>query len=703
MATQGASRQPGDTGALVRPRSIAAIGGGAAAEVIRQCRRMGYEGSIYPVHPRHDEIEGLRCYATLADLPAPPDAAFVGVNRHASVDVVRELAAMGAGGAVCFASGFRESGGDGGALQDALVAAAGDMPMLGPNTYGLINYLDGALLWPDQHGGPRRESGVALLTQSSNIAINLTMNRRGLPVAYVVTLGNQAQTGMSEMIRAVASDPRVTAVGLLVEGFDDSAAFAAAVRQAQGRGVPVVVLKAGTSSAGADLAFSHTASLGGGAERVAALFDRLGVGRVDSLPALLETLKLLHAGGPLAGSNAVSLSCSGGEAILMADAGNRDGVSFPAFSAERHCAIESTVSDLVTVSNPFDYHMFMWGNQPAMAATFSEVMQADVDITCLVLDLPRGDRCDDALWRPSMEALIDAHARTGARAALVATMAEGLPEGDAERCMAAGVVPFVGVDDAMTAIRVAANVSAHAAADPWLPQGPCLRSGSPATRTEVDAKQRLACYGVPRPAGEAVTAGDREAAVACAERIGYPVVAKAVAVELAHKSEAGGVALDLGSAADVRTAVERLRALGSQVLVEEMVSDGVAELLVGYQHDPVLGGFLTVASGGILVELVGDSRLLPLPVTTGDIRAAIDGLRVARLLAGHRGQPAGDDEALVSAIAAIGAFCHAHAERLVELDVNPLIVRPRGHGVVAADALIRMLDGSAAAERSRVP
>ncbi len=190
---------------LLRPSSIAVIGGGAwCANVIAECRKIGFAGPVWPVHPTKTEVAGLRAYPTIADLPEAPDATFIGVNRAASIDTLRALAARGAGGAVCFASGFREAAaetGDGAELEAELVAAAGPMRILGPNCYGFLNLLDGAALWPDQHGALRVERGVALITQSSNIAINLTMQTRGLPIAYAVTAGNQAQTGMAEIAR----------------------------------------------------------------------------------------------------------------------------------------------------------------------------------------------------------------------------------------------------------------------------------------------------------------------------------------------------------------------------------------------------------------------------------------------------------------------------------------------------------------------
>ena len=213
---------------LMRPRSVAVIGGREAARVAEQCDRMGFDGALWPVHPTRGTVAGRTAFRSVAELPAAPDAAFVAVNRHATVETVATLARIGGGGAVCYASGFLEAN-DGGALQRALVEAAAGMPIVGPNCYGLINFLDGVPLWPDQHGGRRlgpNERGVAIVTQSSNIGVSLTMQQRGLPVAYLVTAGNQAQLGISGLACALLDDERVSALGLYVEGFDSVAGFA---------------------------------------------------------------------------------------------------------------------------------------------------------------------------------------------------------------------------------------------------------------------------------------------------------------------------------------------------------------------------------------------------------------------------------------------------------------------------------------------
>jgi acyl-CoA synthetase (NDP forming) len=677
---------------LLHPRSIAVFGGWQAVGVVRRCEEMGFAGPIWPVHPTRAEVAGRPAFRAVADLPAAPDAAFVAVNRERTVEIVQELAARGAGGAVCYASGFKETGGRGTDLQAALIEAAGDMPFLGPNCYGLINYLDGALLWFDQHGGKRCERGVAILTQSGNIALNLTMQRRGLPLAYVLTLGNQAKVGLSACLAALVDDPRVTAIGLHIEGIDDVAAFDAAGRKALLAKKPVVVLKAGRSAAGAALTMSHTASLAGSDEAMEALFARLGIARAASIPLLLETLKLFHAGGALLGRDVVSLSCSGGEASLMADAGEGRRLRFRGFGPGQQEQVRATLNEYVTVSNPLDYHTFIWAQPDQLRATFSAVLGCGFDLSLLLLDLPRADRCDPADWHVSLDAWKDARDATGARAAVVATLPECLPEHVAERLLADSIAPLAGMAEALAAAEAAADIGAaqeRALPAPLLPAA--APAGEPVTLDEWEGKELLARFGLAHPGGCRVP--DVAAAVAAAEAMGWPVVVKAVGRALAHKSELGAVALRVQDAVAVEAAARRMAALGEAILVEPMVEDGVAELLIGVTRDPQLGLCLVVGAGGIMVELLADKALLLLPTTVEAVRAAILGLRVAPLLQGFRGRPAGDLDAVVAAVLAVARFAEAHADRLVELDVNPLIVRPAGKGAIAADALIRLVPG----------
>ncbi|MBY3051032.1 acetate--CoA ligase family protein [Rhizobium laguerreae] len=673
---------------LLRPQTIAVFGGREARRVIEQCDRMGFAGEIWPVHPKVDEVLGRPCYRSVSDLPSAPDAAFVGVNRTLTVEIVRSLSDAGAGGAVCYASGFSEATGelgDGAELQQALLDAAGDMPILGPNCYGLINGLDGALLWPDQHGMQRIERGVAILTQSSNIAINLTMQTRGVPIAYVVTAGNQAQTSLADVACALIDDPRVTALGLHVEGFGDLAALERLATMARLSRKPVVVLKVGRSEQAKRAAVSHTASLAGSDAVADAVLTRLGLGRVQALPALLETLKLLHVAGPLTSHSISSMSCSGGEASLMADAAVGRNVEFPALQPQQLPRLRRVLGEMVTLSNPLDYHTFVWGDLARQTEAFSAMFDGGYALNLVVLDFPRGDRCDASEWAMTADAVIAAAAASGALAGLLATLPENMPEPIADRLMANGIIAFCGIDEAITAAEVAAGIGQTWDRPPPLP----LLDVSPIdgeieTLTEAAAKAELAAFGLPVPRG--LLAFSPGQAAEQAERLGFPVVLKALGI--AHKTEAGAVALNLK---DVKAVSNAAAAMPSNAgfLVEKMIDPPVAELIVGAIRDPVFGLFLTLGAGGIFVELLGDSIILPLPATKTDIRAAISRLKLAKLIDGYRGRPKGDLEAAVGAVSATADYVVKNAACLEELDINPLMVLPEGHGVAVIDALIR--------------
>ena len=674
---------------LIRPASIAVFGGKEARRVIEQCGKMGFKGEIWPVHPKLDEVLGHRCYRSVADLPASPDASFVGVNRQLTIEIVRDLAARGAGGAICYASGFREAVSelaDGNDLQEALVAAAGDMPIVGPNCYGFINMLDGALLWPDQHGMLRVEKGVAVLTQSSNIACNISMQMRGLPLAYIMTAGNQAQTGLSELAIAALEDPRVTAVGLHIEGFDSLEALQRLAARARELKKPVVTLKVGKSEQAQLATVSHTASLAGNDAISGAVLDRLGIGRVDTLPELLETLKLLHLHPPLTSFDISSMSCSGGEASLIADAGVKRKTVFRALKEEQRWPLRETLGDMVTISNPLDYHTFVWGNLEKQTSAFATMMTGDYALNLIVLDFPRQDRCDASDWNKTCDAVIAASRKTGAVAGIVASLGENMPEDTALSLMAAGVVAFSGIDEALAAAEISASIGAtwaRPAPEPLLSAAP--DAGDIVTISESEAKAELARFGLVVPIGKvAITASE---AAETAESLGFPVVLKGLGV--AHKTEAGAVTLNLADRQAVLDAAEAMKTVASGYLVEKMIAKPVAEIIVGALRDPVAGLVLTIGAGGILVELLDDSAILTLPTTPDAIHEAISGLKIRKLLDGYRGGPKGDIDALVTAVAAVASYVAADAAKLEELDINPIMVLPQGSGIVAADALIR--------------
>ncbi|NOR29624.1 MAG: CoA-binding protein [Sulfitobacter sp.] len=662
---------------LLRPKSIVLIGGGAwGAQVIRQSQRMGFQGALYIVHPKGVSIEGIQAFRSLAELPEVPDAAFVGVNRRATVDVVAELSAMGAGGAVCFASGFSEAEAEDDtatALQAQLVAAAGVMPILGPNCYGFINALDGALLWPDQHGCAPVDSGVAILTQSSNIAINLTMQQRGLPIAYMVTCGNMAQTKQAEIALALLDDPRVTAIGLHIEGFADTHAWHRLAVAAAEKGIPLVALKVGVSDQAQRATVSHTASLAGGDAGAAALLRRLGIARLRDLPSFLEALKVLHVTGRLDVPLLSSISCSGGEASLAADTAHGRAVSFPALNEGQKRALRDALGPMVALSNPLDYNTYVWRDVEKMTAAWLPMAAEHIGLTLVVVDYPHTDAED---WECATQAALNLHAQSGRPVAVAATLPELMPHDVMERLIAGGVTPICGLSEAIGAAEAAAfDVSPDSV--PPLPPG---ADRAAQLITESVAKEMLGQFGLRVPKGYAANSAAEAGIIA--ERIGGLVVLKGQG--LAHKSEAGAVVVGLapdaveGRARDMPT---------DSFLVEEMVESPVAELLIGVTRDPAHGFLLTIGAGGVLTELWQDTVSMLLPVEPAQIQDALQNLRIAPLLNGYRGKPGADLGAITKAIMSVQAYVIAHQDAISEVEVNPLICGT--DSAIAVDALIR--------------
>ena len=664
----------------LNPRSVALFGASPAQSVIEQCQKLGFTGQLWPVHPTRESIAGVKCFESIADLPSAPDVAFVAVNRNATIDVVKQLAKLGAGGAVCYASGFAESGTQSGIsgvdLQQQLVAAAGEMPLLGPNCYGYINALDGVALWPDQHGCKPESFGAAIVSQSGNVGLNLTLQQRGLNLAYMVTVGNQAVTGVEDCLEVFINDSRVTSIGLFIEAIVDPVRFARLAHYAAQRNLRIVALQTGRSEAGALIAASHTASLAGRRRAYEALFARCGVAMVESPTELIETLKLLNQGGALTGNRLVSLSCSGGEASLVADLSEQTSLRFEPFSNEQHQRISATLTELVTVGNPFDYHTFMWGDRVATANTFAEVMNGPQDATLLILDTPPRDDQPSDSWTVAAQSLGDAAAKTNKRGVVVATIPECVTADVRDAARAANMTVLQGLQESLAALDVAAwlglNLPGEVPAKVVAPRATKLID-------EAEAKSMLSRNGVAVPVG---ARSQRDELVATANRVGYPVTLKGLG--LAHKSESGAVRVGITDADQLIAAANAMPKEISEFLVEQTVTNIVAEVLVGVRRDAPVGWLVTLGAGGVFTELWRDTVCLLAPATNAEISEALQKLRIAPLLNGFRGKPAANIDALVELIQKlIGATLN---NGLVEVELNPVLVTPKS--AIAVDALM---------------
>lgn len=684
---------------LLRPRSLAIVGGKAAEEAVRQCRALGFTGPIWPVNPKRAEMGGLPCYPDLAALPAAPDAVFMAAPASATIALASGLA--GAGGAICYAADFAESGAEGQDRQAELLAAAEGVPLIGPNCYGMLNLFDRVALWPDQHGCLPIDAGkgVAIISQSGNLALNFTMQTRGLPIGYVISVGNCADVTPADLIEALIQDERVSAIGLHLEGLGSVARFSQACIAARAAGVPLVALKTGASVKGAALTLSHTSSLAGADALCDALFARYGVARALDPAGFLETLKLLHLCGPLRGRRVTSASCSGGEASLTADLAQRAGLDTPDFPAGVQAELETVLGSRVHVANPLDYHTYIWGDTAAQTACFAGMLGAEFEASLLILDFPRADRCTASDWDVTIAAFVDAvrvcPAAKGTVRIVASSLAENMPEAIAAQLIAQGIMPASGLAEALKAVAAAAQIGEAWArpAPPPLPEPPAVSAEEPVMWDEVRSKAALATCGVPVPRGALLTLAELE--TLCGNDSAtlltpFPLALKAVGADLAHKTELGGVALGLSNRAELLASAQRMAGLGNTFLVEEMVGGTVAELIVGVARDPQFGLFMTLGAGGIFVELLRQTEQVLLPASRTEIECALARLTLHGVLTGYRGRAGCDMVALVDAIEAVAAFAMEHGDRLEELDVNPLLALPQG--AVAVDALIRMRD-----------
>jgi len=680
----------------LNPRSIAVVGGKECERVLQQSQKLGFAGEMWAVNPHRQSMAGITCFKSLEELPATPDVVFVGVPAEPTIAMIRQLNESGAGGAVCLASGFKEVGKDGQNRQQMLLEAAGDMPVLGPNCYGYINTLLGAALFPDQHGLTRTEEGVAIVSSSGNIGINFTLQQRGLPISWLITIGNQAVIGIEEAISAALENDCIKAIGLHIEGLNNLPLFIELASVARSRGIPIIVLKTGKSDIGARITMSHTATLAGEAGLYEALFERLGVGLVNNIEEFLESLKLAWIVGPLRGNRISSMSCSGGEASLIADLSVSRDLEFPDIESDHRELLRSTLNDYVAIDNPLDYHTFIWGDRKRMTATFSAMMKGMYDLSILIIDFPYINNCDMQEWTDAAESFVEACNQTGSKGVVITCLSENYTDKIRDYLVSSGIAPLHGMEQALAAIETMSKIGRAWQRNRPLPEISALSTNKTIADSigldEYEAKSFLASFGVNIPVSKITD--NMLVCASAAKEIGFPVVLKSVSTDIAHKSEIGAVVLGINNEKQLMEHAQRLQKISTSLLVEQQVDDCVAELLIGVSYDRLFGHYLILGFGGTLVELIGDREILFFPVNDDQVREAMKRLKTWPLLDGFRGRQKADVDGVVATVGAISRMFREHGYRIVELEINPLMVRPKTQGTVAADALIRVIPES---------
>jgi len=684
-----------DLARLMRPRSIAVVGATPreetyAHETLRNLGALGYDGEVWGVHPTHREVLGREVFPSLADLPAPADAVVVAVPAAGVPDVIAEAGASGCGGAVVFGAGFAD-GGDR-ALQDRLVAAAlrHALPVIGPNCDGMVRLHERAALWGDALR-PQPAGGVALVSQSGNLAVNALATRRGLRLHTVVSCGNQAVLDAGDLLAFLAEDEGVRSVALYLEDDGDAPRLCEALARCADHGVGVAVLKAGASAVGATAAATHTGAIAGDHRVFRALVEEAGAAWARDGHEVLELAKALASGRRARGRGVALVTCSGADCAVGGDEAERLGVDLPPLGAGTVERLRALLPSAATVANPLDYTALVWGETATLRDMIATLgADAAIDQVLVLYDQPAGvDGWSAQSWANVREGIVAGAAATETPVLVAATLPELLDDTSAADFAARGIPAACGMREGMlcalalqpVAPGAADRLRAIGAAAAGAPGAPAGAYADGRWLAEHEAKALLRGLGVPVVPGR--VARDEDDALAVAGQVGWPVALKRSVAGLRHKTEAGALALGVADDATLRREYRRLAAGGGAVLVEAMAA-GAVELIVAARRDAVVPA-LVIGMGGVWAELLDDAAVVPLPATPARVAAAIRSLRGAPLLCGGRGRTPLDVDAAAALASRAGDVLLAEGLELLEL--NPVLVSP--HGALALDAVVR--------------
>jgi acyl-CoA synthetase (NDP forming) len=686
---------------LLSPVSVAVIGASGdprktSGRPIAFLRKHGFQGRLYPVNPRYDEIDDLRCYPSVAELPEVPDVAIILLGPARANQAVAELAARGCAAAIVLAGGYGETGAEGAVRQDELQAVRGSMRILGPNTIGLVNLTEritlsasGALDMDELLAGR-----IAVVSQSGGI-LGALLSRgvaAGIGFSKLISTSNEVDLDVADFVDYLADDPATSVIALYLEGLRDSEKFSRAARKAREAGKPVVVYKVGRSQAGAHAAASHTGAMAGSDALYSAYFRQLGVIRAETFADLLDIPFALASGRVMRGHRVAILTSTGGAGTLIADNLGISGFETPTPGAQTAAKLrELDVGDQAVLDrNPID--LTLAGLQP-------ELMREAIGI---LLDSPDFDAVisvvgSSGVAQPHLMADAIRDSLASSDKPVLAYISPHAPAA-ARRINGSGGVAFSAPESCASALK------ALAAQAEWNdePQG----HAAPLARPEVvqdlpsgpldeeRSKRLYASFGIPVTRERVVR--DANQAARAAEELGGHVALKVLSEQIPHKSEVGGVALHL-NAENIGARFDRMRDEVSRhvgfepptFLVQEMVTGG-QELILGFHRDPQLGPALLLGMGGVTAELFQDTTLRLLPVNLAQARQMLRELRTYPLLDGFRGLPKADIEAAARCIVAFSDMAMQLGERLVEAEINPLLVRPAASGVMALDGLTIM-------------
>ena len=691
--------------ALLRPKSIAVVGASPRTRmglaVLDNSRKIGLSGAVMPVNPNYPEIDGFKCYPSLAELPTLPDCVVILVPARAVIGVLEEAGKLGIRSAIVIANGFGDAQTEEGhKLQARLVETADRyrMAVAGPNCLGLSSVVYRfANTYTDLPVGVR-SGGVSLISQSGGLmnAAASYLHDRGGGLNYLISGGNHAVVDIPDYIDFLSDDPQTRVIAIIMEGVKDGRRFRAAIERASPK-KPIVILKLGRSESGQRATLAHTGTLAGQHEAYAALFRQNGVLQAVSTDDLMETALLFSLAKPPTGDRALMFTISGGTTGLIGDIGEAAGLRFPPLSEATDKALQKVFKVDKAFNNPIDTTGWPQLTDEGNLDRALDVMLADdnVDLIAMVFRLTPSPRHVELLRNFADRAKASAKPIifTSTVTYTAALFREAAPDLNdfpiledlerGQRAIARLVSYGLYLQKLKTAQpRIAVEAAASAA------------SGARTSLIEFESKAVLARFGL--PVTQELLARTADEAAQLSAQIGYPVALKIQSPDVPHKSDAGGVVLNVRSAGEAQEAFGRIIASVAKahphaavdgVLVQEMVPPGV-EMILGMNRDEQLGPIIVCGLGGIFVEVLKDVSLRFPPLDQSDARAMLKEIKGAKLLEGYRGAPPCDVEALIETLVAFGRMVAATDGQYDAIDINPLIVGPVGRGVKVADAVI---------------
>lgn len=695
-----------DISKLLRPRAVAVVGAseksGFGGDTCRNILENQADTShVYPVNPKKETVFGKKCYPTLADLPEEIDLVILCTSQKTIVDFLKQAKAKGAGAAVVYASGYSEVGtAEGKAFEKELVDAAKalDMVVMGPNCAGYINFGDDIFSFAFIGDYKGKKGNIGFVSQSGQFCIDM-MKSAEMKYSFAISAGNSAMVQMEDYLNFLIDDSNTKVIALYLEGVKNPHKFEACLQKAMEKKKPVVILKAGRSPKGQATAASHTGSMAGSDKTYDAVFEKFGVIRADDMQDLRSTASLLATLRVLPKKPAFSAMClSGGETAVSADTGFLRGIEYPDFSEATLKKLNDMLPDFATPRNPLDMTAALCYDADAFASGITTVM-SDPSIEMGLVGLTISDKVtvsNDIMFegiRRAFEQIPDKPL------AVMSFMEAARNKELVERFQNAGIPVLPTTKYGFRALQHLQDFISHDTikreARLAIPEA---HSANTRALSEYESKKLLADNGVPVDLG--YIAKTKAEVKEYAEKIGYPLVMKVESNDILHKSDVGGVMLNIKSLEQAEEAYDKILANAAQhapnakingILMQKMLKAGT-EMIIGLNSDPQFGPMLLVGMGGVFVEVFKDAALYPVPLNHDEALHMLQSLKSFKLLNGYRGNPPADIEALTDMMVKISDFAYRKKDTLKELDMNPLFVYPKGEGVAIADALAVMYE-----------